>query len=257
MTVPYFTVESIHVLNSLRKNNNREWYRQHKHRVEEFLIAPAREMVVAVGKLLDKMAAGIVADPRIDQSIYRIYRDTRFSMDKTPYKEHLALIWWQNLPEGKLSSPCFYLHITPDNWLWSAGCYRFTPAVLTAYREALLNPEIGPPFKFIAARLRRKGLEFNSPDMKRLPKGYQGPPWTDEWLKRKGLYTWSDSLPINDLNILGPKAAKFLAKQFAEALPFYIWLRNLFNVQPDRALEGIGPADGGLDEDESAEFFGA
>jgi uncharacterized protein (TIGR02453 family) len=192
-------------------------------------------MVTAVGKILGDQVEGLAADPRIDRSIYRLYRDTRFSKDKSPLKEHLGLIWWQDLPEGKLSSPCFYFHLTPDGWLWSAGCYRFTPTFLIAFRQAILDPEFGPAFKFIAAGIRRRGLEFNPPDLKRTPAGFSGPEWTTEWLRRKGLYTWSENLPINDTTILGPNAAQYLAKKFLDALPLHLWLIKFF--ERGRSLE--------------------
>ncbi|MDR1677607.1 MAG: DUF2461 domain-containing protein [Deltaproteobacteria bacterium] len=228
MVARYFTIETVHLLASLKKNNNREWYHQNKSRLEDFVLAPARELVVNVGHILGKQIDGLVADPRVDHSIYRLHRDTRFSKDKTPFKEHLGIIWWQDLPEGKLSSPCFYFHFTSEGWQWSAGCYRFTPALLTAFRQSILDPEHGTAFKFIAAGLRHRGLEFNPPDLKRDPTGYSGPEWTSEWLRRKGLYTWSQCFPVTDADILGPKAAQFLAKKFNDALPIHIWLTNLF-----------------------------
>jgi uncharacterized protein (TIGR02453 family) len=224
----YFSLETTHLLASLRKNNNREWYQKNKSRLEDFLLAPARELVVEVGRNLARMTDGLVADPRIDRSIYRLHRDVRFSGDKRPFKEHLGLIWWHDLPEGKLSSPCFYFHLTPEGWLWSAGCYRFTPKILTAYRKSFGDPEAGPAFKVIVAGLRRRGLEFNPPDLKRIPSGFSGPPWASEFLKRKGLYTWSEMAPSTDADILGPKAAQFLAKRFYDAMPIHLWLINLF-----------------------------
>ncbi|MDR1308413.1 MAG: DUF2461 domain-containing protein, partial [Deltaproteobacteria bacterium] len=227
-SAPFFTQESVHLLAGLRKNNDREWFQRNKSRIDDFLIAPARQLVLDVGRNLGQMAEGLVADPRLDRSIYRLHRDTRFSKDKRPYKEHLGLIWWQDLPEGKLSSPCFYFHLTPDGFLWSAGCYRFTPPLLAAFRRAMVDPESGPAFKFIAAGLRSRGLEFNPPDLKRNPPGFSGPPWSGEWLRRKGVYTWSDWLPISDSTILGPRAAGYLSRSFADALPIHIWLKSLF-----------------------------
>ncbi|MDR3134770.1 MAG: DUF2461 domain-containing protein, partial [Deltaproteobacteria bacterium] len=224
----YFTQETIEMLSSLRKNNNREWYHQNKSKLDDYLIAPAKRLVVEVGEILGHQAEGLVADPRVDRSIYRLYRDTRFGKDKKPYKEHLGLIWWQDLPEGKLSSPCFYFQVSPEGWLWSAGCYRFTPAMLLAFRRAIIDPDFGPPFKHIAKGLRGRGLDFNPPDLKRLPRGFQGPEWASEFLRRKGLYTWSEFYPSADFNILGPKAAQHLAKQFMIALPIHLWLKNLF-----------------------------
>ncbi|MDR1296471.1 MAG: DUF2461 domain-containing protein [Deltaproteobacteria bacterium] len=245
---PFLTVESLQILRSITKNNNREWYQKNKSRVDEFLIDPARGFVVEVGKLLDKAVGGLVADPRVDGSIYRLYRDVRFSSDKRPLKEHLGLIWWMDAPEGKLSSPCFYLHVTPDGWLWSVGCYRFTPPMLDAYRRAVLDPAVGPPLKFIARGLENRGLVFNPPELKRVPRGFEGPEWTGEWVRRKGAYTFSESQPLTDQNLLGPKAAKFIAGKFREGTPFYIWLRNIFDKLHPPDEDGRAGRDGGAGE---------
>ncbi|MDR2368689.1 MAG: DUF2461 domain-containing protein [Deltaproteobacteria bacterium] len=231
----YFTHESVHLLASLRKNNNREWYALNKNRLEDFIFAPARQLVVDVGKILRSQAEGLVADPRVDRSIYRLHRDTRFSNDKKPYKEHLGLIWWQDFPEGKLASPCFYFQLMPDGFMWSVGCYRFTPATLLAFRRTILDPEYGRTFKLIASGARRRDLQFNPPDLKRLPAGFTGPDWALEWLKRKSVYTWSGVYPNADNTILGPQAARYLAKMFLDGMPVYLWLVKLFDTA--RALE--------------------
>jgi uncharacterized protein (TIGR02453 family) len=235
--IKYFTAESVHLLSSLQKNNNGQWYQQNKKRLDEYLIAPARHMVGQVGDILSKYAEGLVIDPRVDRCVYRLRRDTRFSQDKKPLKEHLGLIWWRDYPEGKMGSPCFYFQLMPEGFLWSVGCYAFTPETLEAFRLSLLDSEHGRTFRLIVSGARRRELVFNPPALKRLPHGFSGPDWAEEWLKRKGLYTWSQLLPNADNTILGPQGGQYLAKRFLEALPIYLWLVKLFERVKGRGAE--------------------
>jgi uncharacterized protein (TIGR02453 family) len=217
------TPEAIKILSDLRQNNNRQWYQDNKERVQAQLIEPAKELVVEVGNLLKKHIDGLVADPRVDRSIYRIHRDTRFSSDKTPYKDHLGLIWWQDYPEGKMESPCFYFHLMEQSWLWSVGCYRFSASMLKSYRQNLLDKKRGEDFLKIVQKLTTQGLIFNPPELKRPPAGLTADENIAPWLCHKGLYTWSSQLPINK-DLFTSKAASFLVEQFLVALPLYRWL---------------------------------
>lgn len=110
----------ISFLRSLRKHNDRVWFNEHK---DQYLAV--KEKVEA---LTLRLIAGITAfDPeasrlRPSDCLYRIYRDTRFSADKTPYKTHIGI--YINPPGGKKSLTCgYYLHIEPDNCLVAGGCW--------------------------------------------------------------------------------------------------------------------------------------
>ncbi|MDL2226884.1 DUF2461 domain-containing protein, partial [Deltaproteobacteria bacterium OttesenSCG-928-M10] len=118
-----FSEETITFLADLRANNNRTWFMENRDRAEKFLLSPARDLVAAVGDLLRRQRPDIVADPRTDRSLYRLNRDTRFSRDKTPYKAHLGVWWWEGAG-GRMECPGFYFHLTPDGFGWSVGCYR-------------------------------------------------------------------------------------------------------------------------------------
>ena len=89
---PYFTPATFSFLRDLAKNNNREWFGDHKDRYENHVKEPALRFIVDVGPKLDKISPHFRADPRANGgSLFRIYRDTRFSKDKTPYKTHTGI----------------------------------------------------------------------------------------------------------------------------------------------------------------------
>ena len=77
----------------IRKNNDRDWFLANKAKYEESVRAPLIELVHEVGTELDEYSPGYVTDPK--RAVYRIYRDVRFSKDKSPYKTHLDLWFWE------------------------------------------------------------------------------------------------------------------------------------------------------------------
>src|SRR5262249_21978378 len=90
-----FQYELLEFLAGLRAHNDRTWFQAHREEYESLLLEPARDFVEAMGEELARFAPDVNADPRVGGSIFRIARDTRFSKDKRPYKDHLDLWFWQ------------------------------------------------------------------------------------------------------------------------------------------------------------------
>jgi uncharacterized protein (TIGR02453 family) len=90
-----FPPETISFLRELRDHNRKDWFDAHLDDYEAFWVAPARAFVVAAGQQLAELAPGIRAEPRVLGSILRINRDTRFSRDQRPYKDHLDFWFWE------------------------------------------------------------------------------------------------------------------------------------------------------------------
>lgn len=218
----HITEDAVKFLAELRENNNRTWFTENRDRAEELLLSPARELVVEVGELLRKKRPDIIADPRTDRSIYRLNRDTRFSRDKTPYKTHLALWWWEGR-EGRLECPGFYYHLTPDGWGWSIGCYRFSEAGLNGWRESLLDPKKAQVFRRLVKDFEKNGGIFSEPELKRAPAGFAPDHPMIEWLRHKGFYTWNEETPHPN-ELFGPEAAEFIYERFTAGLKLHDWL---------------------------------
>lgn len=156
-------------LESLSQNNDRIWFNENK---ERYLTVKAE-----VEALTERLIAGVAmfdADAsrlRPADCLYRIYRDTRFSPDKTPYKTHIGI--YINPPFGKKSPTCgYYLHLEPGNCLVAGGAWCPPPAQLRAirqdiydnveeYLEILANPDF-----------RRYYTKVGDNPLKTVPKGY-------------------------------------------------------------------------------------
>jgi uncharacterized protein (TIGR02453 family) len=214
--------DSYKFLAELRANNDRTWFLENRARAEELLLEPGRELVVELGELLRAVRPDIIADPRTDRSIYRLNRDTRFSRDKTPYKDHLGIWCWEG-QEGRLECPGFYFHFMPDSWGWSVGCYRFSESGLANWRSALLDTKKGAAFRRLLQELEKDGLRVNPPELKRCPAGFDPAHPMAGLLRHKGFYTWNEE-PGHPDELFGDGRAGFLFNCYKRGFKLHDWL---------------------------------
>ena len=164
-----FPPQALAFLRRLKRHNDREWFLKNKETYEQKVKAPMVELVLALGREMKQFAPELLADPK--RAIYRIYRDTRFSPDKTPYKTHIAAVF---TPRGleKGDSASVYFHVSPTEVEIAGGVYMPSPEVLRAIREhiALHHKKLqsiieAPEFKRLFGELWGERLT-------RVPKGF-------------------------------------------------------------------------------------
>ncbi len=131
-----FPPETFRFLRQLKRNNNREWFLAHKDVYDLKVKAPMTDLVLALGQSIQQSAPELVVNPK--RAIYRIYRDIRFSADKSPYKTHVAAIF---VPRGiaKNSGACLYFHIEPAEVLIAGGVYMPDSATLRILRRHIAD----------------------------------------------------------------------------------------------------------------------
>jgi len=140
-----------------------------------------------MGERLNRdLAPRIVAEPALNRSLYRIYRDVRFSKDKRPYKTHVAALLWEG--GEKHHAPGFYFEFDARDLLFGAGIYRFLPATLDRFRRWVDEKKTGECLAKILAALRREGMEIGGQALKRVPRGYTPDNPRADLLRHKGLY---------------------------------------------------------------------
>ena len=127
-----FPPETLKFLRQLKRNNNREWFLAHKQIYEEKVKGPMVDLVIALGGAMQSFGPEMIVDPK--KAIYRIYRDIRFSADKSPYKTHIAAVF---VPRGipKNSAAVLYFHLSPEEALIAGGVYMPGSAELRAIRQ--------------------------------------------------------------------------------------------------------------------------
>lgn len=166
-----FSKKSLAFLKELRSNNTKEWFEDRKHIYTEHILEPNRAFVIEMGEHIQALVPTINAIPKINGSMYRIYRDTRFAKDKTPLKTHTGVVFWQGNGKRTQSSN-FYTRVTPEEYVIGAGIRRFDTFLLSTYREYILDLDNADRLYAILQECRKKGYNIIEPSYKRLPRGF-------------------------------------------------------------------------------------
>ena len=220
-----FPRECLRFFEQLSKNNNRKWFEAHRGDYEAFVLDPARLFISAMGERLRAIAPKIVADPRIDKSIFRIHRDTRFSKDKNPYKTHLAIFMWEGRGK-KLDCPGFYFHLEPNSLIIGGGIYIFNKDLLATYRTAVDDKRRGCDLEKILGTANRHFPEPMHSDLyKKVPRGFSPDHPRAELLKYKGL-TVGEETPV-PASIHSARCLDYVYKRFEKVAALHRWLRKM------------------------------
>ncbi len=212
----HFSPDFLRFLADLRKHNNREWFQAHKDRYETAVRDPFLRFVADLGPLLQKLNPRFIADPSpVGGSMMRIYRDIRFSRDKSPYKTAVAAHFWQ-VNRSSESAPTLYLHLQPGESSIGGGIWQPPPPTLTRIRRAIVRDSkrwrritLHPGF--------RSTYTMTGESLKRVPPGYDpSDPLADD-LKRKD-FIFSSRLA--DRQITSKDFIDSVIDRYRTAMPF-------------------------------------
>jgi uncharacterized protein (TIGR02453 family) len=225
MSFTGFSPETLKFFSELAINNNKPWFDNHRADYDSYVLEPSREFVLAIGERLQELAPNVMADPRVNKSIFRIYRDIRFSKDKTPYKTHLAL--WFPVDQGgaKFDHPGYYFHLEPGNLMLGAGIHGFSKPLIKVYRDAVVDPETGPSLATAIKSVLDKGYSVGEKTYKRTPRGYDPDHNLAELLLYSGLTTGKDSGLPTELH--SADLIEFCFQRYREMAPVVDWLENI------------------------------
>lgn len=217
---PGFGKEAIQFLRDLEKNNNRDWFQAHKKRYEEYLKAPLAELVEAINKELVRFAPDHVTEPKA--AVYRIYRDTRFSKDKTPYKTHVAA----NFPRRGLEKHAaagYYFHFSAKELLLAGGAYMPGPEQLLAIRTHIAENHKALEKLLKTKRLREAVGQLQGEKLTRPPKGFPKEHPAIDLLRNKQWYFYTN---LDAKLVTSPDLATELVKRFKAMQPVIDFLNT-------------------------------
>lgn len=183
MATTWFTPALFRFLSELAANNDRDWFQANRERWEGDVRDPMLAFILALGEPLAGLNRHFLADPRPSGgSMFRIFRDTRFARDKTPYKTNVGAQFRHVDCPRDAHAPGFYLHLEPGASFMGAGLWRPDPASLAKVRQRILaNPR--------AWRAAKAGLEVQGDQLARVPAGVDpAHPLADD-LRLKDFYT--------------------------------------------------------------------
>lgn len=167
--LPCFRPAAFTFLRNLARHNDREWFQPRKAVFEAELRQP---MLAIIRKITDAMADFAPNHVRpAEKSMFRIYRDTRFSSDKRPYKTHVAA-WWSHQGLQKTSGAGYYFHVNTKEVIIAAGAYMPEKEQLAAIRHWLLDHHAEFRRLLRSTSIRRSFDEFEGNALTRPPKGF-------------------------------------------------------------------------------------
>ena len=214
-----FTQEALAFLDSIKHNNNKEWFLAHKTEYESLILHPSRAFVVEMGEHIQALVPTINAEPKINKSLYRIYRDTRrMGANKAPIKERIGTIFWQGNTK-RMQSSAFYMHFSSTELYVAVGVRWFEKPMLDAFRETIKNDTKRKELANILETIKAKDKAYTHLEKgyKRYPRGFHADMPNADLSLYKGMATFA----LLDVNLIqdGEKLIDKLYTIFEDMLP--------------------------------------
>jgi uncharacterized protein (TIGR02453 family) len=232
-----FTNRSLTFLRGLRRNNNRNWFEEHREQYEADVRAPMRELIEVMDVRLAQLAPEIIGSAK--KSMFRINRDIRFSPDKSPYKTHAACWFYHRDGDRKVGSQAegggagFYFHLEPGQSFVGGGIWMPPRPVLNRIREALAaNHTAFERIVRAPALVRRFGGLDDESMLKRMPRGYAEDHPAAAWLRHQ---SFTVGHLLTDNQVTSSRLPSLLEADFEAMRPLVRWLNKCLGFPESRA----------------------
>ena len=217
---PGFSPQALTFLRSLKRNNRREWFQPRKAEYESQIKLPMLELINGLNEEFARFAPNYVTAPQ--KATYRIYRDTRFSKDKSPYKTHISAIF-PRYTAVKREGAVFYFHFTEKDLLVFGGVYMPEREELLAYRTLLQERHREFEEVLQNKKLRKTLGELQGEQLSRMPKGFPTDHPAESLLRRK---QWYLEAILEPQVLTSPRLLPELAKHFEMMAPMIEFLNS-------------------------------
>ena len=179
-----FSKDSSDFLQSLSKHNNREWFAQHKDEYECFIKMPSTHFAAEMELRLQTLTGH-----EYKSKLFRIYRDLRFSKDKTPYNTHQRISFFPIT--NTETPPAWFFSLEKDKLILGVGIFGLQKQALEDWR-AIISGRSGSELIKVLGDMENKGFRISEADLKRVPSGFDKDHPNEILLRRKGLAVWMD-----------------------------------------------------------------
>ena len=222
-----FGAETMRFLAELEENNDRDWFKENKHRYDALVFSPAMEFISEMGPRLEHISPHFLAIPkRVGGSLMRVYRDTRFGRDKRPYKTNIGIQFRHEMGKD-VHAPGYYLHIETSGCFLAAGMWHPDPDALSKIRQCIVEKPRDWE-KILNSSSFNRVFQRGGDSLKRPPRGYSDDTPHIEDIKRKDFIA-SCSFPVAEAGKCGfPDMA---AETFDNAEPLMAFLCAAVEVQ--------------------------
>ena len=195
-TFPGLPADYFRFFKDIRENNNREWFNDNKQRFRESVQEPLASLVEAMAPRLKKISKHFVADPRLNGgSVFRIYKDVRFSKDKTPYKTHGAVQFRHALGKNA-HAPGFYIHLDPAEIFYGGGIWTPPSPQLKMIRESIQRHPAVWEKATTSADFKNRFGELRGDGLVRPPRGFDAEHPLIADIKRMSFFAMAQGKPV-------------------------------------------------------------
>src|SRR5438876_3464736 len=228
-----FTTATLRFFRGLARNNRKPWFDAHRAEYEAGVQAPMRELIEEMDARFARFAPELVGDPR--RSMFRIYRDIRFSKDKSPYKTHAACWFYHRDGSHNVGSEAtgggagFYFQIAPGKSFMGGGMWMPPREALLALRESLA--EDPKRFTWIATDrrlVRRFGGLSEEAVLRRVPRGFAPDHPAARWLKFQSFVM---GRALTDAQVVSARLPALLEADFRLMLPLVRWINGVLGLR--------------------------
>lgn len=220
-----FSKETIQFFKDIATSNNKSWFEQNRRIFDNYVMAEAQSFVVDMGEKLRIISPEVVAIPKVDKSIFRLYRDTRFSKDKSPYKTHLGIFFWDG-SRKKMENSGYYFQLNADSIFVGVGLYMFPKDILQIYRDAVVDDKLGPKLvKTLKEIGKNPEYKIGGIHYKKPPRGYDPEHPHVKFLLHNGFFISFESKHPNEL--FSEDFVEYCFNIFKEMSPIHFWLRSV------------------------------
>jgi uncharacterized protein (TIGR02453 family) len=216
-----FPPEALSFFRRLKRNNNRPWFQKHKDEYEENVRFPMQCLIAGLGPRMADVAPDFDFDPK--KSIFRIYRDTRFSNNKTPYKTNIAAYFQARGKKSPAERPGLYVGIELGEIFIGGGLYMPSGDQLKSIRQSLVEH----PDEYLSL-IENPGFKkmFGEVMGDKLVKAPLGYPKDHPMIAHLRLKQFFVGVELGEGECLKPRFADTVAKYFAGTMPFVRWLEK-------------------------------
>ena len=232
-----FTPAALTFFRGLARNNAKPWFEAHRADYDAHVVAPMRALIEDLDVRFARIAPEITGHPK--RSMFRIYRDIRFSKDKSPYKTNAGCWFWHRDADPRVGDSAegggagFYFHLQPGSSFIGGGIWMPPRPLVAKLRDAIAEDLKG--FERVVrnpAFVRRFGGLSDEDNLKRMPRGVAETHPAARWMKFQSFVTGRE---LTDKQVTSPRLAGLLADDYAKLLPLVRWLNGALGLRPATA----------------------
>jgi uncharacterized protein (TIGR02453 family) len=217
-----FSPETLKFLRALKINNNKVWFEKHRNDYEEYVLEPLQNLVMDLGEFMLTIDPRFEITPEVNKTISRIYRDTRFSKDKSPFRSTVWIVFKNQTKDWSTLASGYFFELSVDSYRYGMGFYSAAPAIMSKFRE-MIDEYPREFLKAISFFEKQKTFVLEGEKYKRIIDKSK-PEKIQNWYQRKNMY-----LVCNrkiDKVLFSKKLVKDLASGFKMISPLYHYFQK-------------------------------